>query len=722
MAPRQPWRGFPSLIPMEVLSDESGCSCMRNINSIAHGHESGSDFPSHRHGDGDGPKAVAWLRPALFACSGATMALSLLSWLLGHAEHADALGMLAGALGIVLMLPEVMGDIRKRRFSMGTLTVVATISGILVGEPMEAGMVIFLYEVGERLEDWARARASDALSEMEALMPSKAHVVMHDGEVIDMPTSELEVGEVIRVLAGERVPVDGTIVRGSSEFDESHVTGESAPVAHGASGHPEVTGGSLNISGVIEMKVDVPASESTVSRIADMTRSAREGRVPRQSFLDAFAERYTPAIGVLALLVALGIPAAGTLLGVSPDWLGWARRGVALLVIGCPCSVVIGIPITFVAGIHALARRGIVIRGAEVMSGAAEVRRVMLDKTGTITTGRMSVELEAICDMGRRMEVMSVIHALESASHHPIAQTLVAYASSQTAGQQMDVAVWDVREIVGKGMAGMVDGHDAFVGKVMEMAPGTDAPSADGNDAGDGEPTPSDITQALAEVADEMSSNGLTPIMVSIDGHGVAVLGLGNEIRERARDSVSRMADLTGESPMMLTGDSLPVAQAIAGEIGVGPDCVMAGMSPEQKMEAVLSSQAEGKVTMMVGDGINDAPALAYADVGVAVGSSRADVSLGAADAVTMGNPLDAACVLIASSRRVIATARACLALALIAKVLTAALVMTGVMGMGLAVFADTGMTLIVSLVGLGVAKLDPDGRLPSQNRPHKLR
>lgn len=647
----------------------------------------GEAHANHGHG---GESHGLLSRGALLLCSGAAMVASLLLSLAGVPEVAEALGMVAGTLGVAYMLPEFLADVRRRRFSMSSLTVIATVAGIAVGEPIEAGMVIFLYEVGETLEDWARDRASDTLSEMEGMIPAKAHVVMHDGEVIDMPTEGIEAGETVRVLAGERVPTDGVVTKGTSEFDESHISGESVPVPHGESLHPEVVGGALNVGPVVETRVTAPSGASAVSRIADMTRKAREGRIPHQSMLDAFAERYTPVVGVAACVVAFAVPAAMSLIGVPVDWLEWVRRGVSLLVIGCPCSVVIGMPVTFVSGIHALARNGVVVSGGEVIGTAAGTQRIMLDKTGTITTGLMSVEMEVSRNGDLRNEALATALAVESSSNHPIAQAVVSYANSQMAGTQTDVAVWDVHEVPGMGMSGKVDGHEVTVGRVVRERTDQD----------------DEVATSLAQVADEMASAGLTPIEVSIDGVPTMTLGIGNEVRDGAEEAIARMGSLTGESPTMLTGDSLPVARAIANEVGIGEDDVRAGMFPEQKMEAVLSSQVDGKVTMMVGDGINDAPALAHADVGVAVGDSKSDISFGMADAIAMGDPLDAACALISISRRIMATARLCLGLSVAAKAVAAVLVMTGTMGMGVAVMADTGMTLAVSLIGLGVSRV----------------
>lgn len=654
-----------------------------NVEGHSHVDESHDGLEGEPHG--------SRYRKALLLCSGIAMAVALLLHLTGISLAAEVIGMVAGTLGTIYMLPELMRDVRRGRFSMNSLTVIATVAGIAVGEPIEAGMVIFLYEVGEMLEDWARDRASDTLSEMEGMIPAKAHVVMHDGEVIDMPTEGIEAGETVRVLAGERVPTDGVVTKGTSEFDESHISGESVPVPHGESLHPEVVGGALNVGPVVEIRVTAPSGESAVSRIADMTRKAREGRIPHQSMLDAFAERYTPIVGVVACVVAFVVPATMSMLGMPSDWLEWVRRGVSLLVIGCPCSVVIGMPVTFVSGIHALARNGIVVSGGEIIETAANTQRIMLDKTGTITTGRMSVEMEVSRNGNMRNEALAAALAIESASNHPIAKAVVSYANAQMVGTQTDVAVWNVHEVPGMGMSGKVDGHEVTVGRAVRERIDQD----------------DEVASSLAQVADEMASAGLTPIEVSIDGVPTMTLGIGNEVRDGAEEAIARMGSLTGESPTMLTGDSLPVARAIANEVGIGEDDVRAGMFPEQKMEAVLSSQVEGKVTMMVGDGINDAPALAHADVGVAVGDSKSDISFGMADAIAMGDPLDAACALVSISRRIMATARLCLVLSIVAKLIAAILVMTGAMGMGIAVMADTGMTLAVSLIGLGASKME---------------
>lgn len=668
-----------------------GARQAERTDSMVGSTDAGHEGRSHRH-DGE---AGGSFRRILFVATGIAMLLSLASRLLGMAGASDALGIVAGFAGIACMLPEAIRDIAGRKFTMSLMTVTATVTGILVGEPMEAGMVIFLYEVGKMLEDWATDRASDALSEMENLMPSQAHVVMHDGEVINMPLSDLGQDTVVRVLVGERVPTDGTIVKGESEFDESHVSGESAPVPHGRTQHSDVVGGSLNVGSVIEMRVTALPEDSTVSRIANLTRQAKDGRIPHQGMLDAFAERYTPAIAVLSLLVALAIPSLMRLLGMDVAWLDWFRRGVALLVIGCPCSVVIGIPVAFVSGICSLARHGVVVRGADVMEVAGDTDLVMLDKTGTITTGRMSVDVVVLPEGEDPLEPVLTVMVLESASNHPVAQPLTAYAGTVLAGRSCDIAVGKMTEVPGRGMTGTVNGCRAYVGRIP-----------DGSDQLGG-----DASGDMLAAAEEISVLGLTPVIVVTDGRARMLFGIGNEVRDGARQSVAAMHEATGNMPMMVTGDARPVSLAIAGAVGIPEGRVTSSASPAAKMEKVLSAQADGYHVLMVGDGINDAPALAHADVGMAVGSLKSDVSFGVADAIAMGNPLDAVNVLIATSRHVMGLARTSLVLALAAKAVATVLVMAGAMGMGLAVFADTGMTLVVSLIGLSVLRYRPDGQ-----------
>ena len=621
--------------------------------------------------------------------AGILLLVSMICQLGGQQQILATVGLLAGLTAVANVVPEALRDVLNGRLSASVLVVVAAVAGILGGDSMEAGLVAFLYEIGKMVGEWAIGKASDASGALKGLLSSKAHVVMHDGEIIDMPLSEMSEDSLIRVLPGERVPTDGRIVRGASEFDESQVTGRNRFAPHGESELPDVIGGSLNMGSVVEMRMTSLPDESVVSRMAKLVGEANEGKEPCQSMLGAIGGILAPATAITAIIVAVAVPAVLSVLGANPSWGEWIRRGTALLAVSCSQSITIGASVALMSGIGLLAKCGTVVRGSDVIREASETDLVMLDKAGGITTGRASVEAVAIPDGYDPTECLVAMVALESSSDHPTARAIFLYAMTQLVGKQCDMSVSGLREVPGHGMAGTVNGHDAYIGGAFDS-------SCEGDRQG-----------WLYEVAMELARCRLTPIVIRIDGEDRMALGIGNEVRKGAEAEIGSMAMLTGNAPLVLTGDMRQVAITVSGDVGIDEGQVMSDMLPDDKAEAVMDARSEGHHVLVVGDGARDASSLAEANVGIAVWEPGGGVSFGAANAIAMGNPLVAVNRLLLVSRITMRRARIAPAVAFVAKAVTAVLALAGITGMGMVMLEEVGMTFVMSLVGLGVMRTD---------------
>jgi len=564
-----------------------------------------------------------------------------------------------------------------RRPEIKLLMTVAGVGAMAIGAWAEAALVVVLFSVGELLEGRAVARARDELAGLLTLAPERARLREADGGESVVPVSELAVGDVVDVRPGERLPADGSVVEGASAVDQAPITGESVPVDKGPG--DRVFAGTLNAQGRLLVRVESAPGDTTLARIGQLVSEAQERRSPSERWVDAFARVYTPAVIALALLV-LAIPP----LAWGATFHGSFYSALALLILACPCALVLSTPVTIVSALGRASAAGVLVKGGEVLERAATVETVAFDKTGTLTAGRPAlVALDALG--GDEQELLALAAAVETASEHPLAAAIVAAARERGLALGA-VSAFEAR--TGFGAVGVVDGRRAEIGKPAMF----DRSVLDAR-----------VERALAQRREQ----GQTAVVVARDGRALGVLGLADPPRPEAREAIALLARVGVGRTVLVTGDNAATAGALAREVGLSE--VRAETLPEDKARIVGEL---GAGVAMVGDGVNDAPALAAAALGVAMGSAGSDTAIEVADVALMGNDPRKVAGLIGLARWTRATVRANIAFALGTKLVAAVLLAFGRLPLWGAVVADVGASLLVVLWGLRVLVAVPRGRL----------
>jgi Cd2+/Zn2+-exporting ATPase len=548
-------------------------------------------------------------------------------------------------------------------FSIEMLMTIAATGAMFIGAAEEAVMVVLLFLVGELLEGVAASRARSSIRGLADLVPKTA-LVESNGTMSEVAAEALALGDVILVRPGDRIAADGEIVDGSSAINEAPVTGESVPKQKGVG--DTVFAGTINTDAVLRVRVTALAGDNTIARVIRLVEEAQDSKAPTQRFIDTFSSYYTPAVLVVGAAVAILPP-----LAFSGDWLEWIYKGLAILLIGCPCALVISTPAAIAAGLSAGARRGLLIKGGAVIEVLRKVNLVALDKTGTLTEGRPKVT-DIIPVARPEAKVLSMAAALESGSSHPLA---VAILERARADRVPVPPVMGAKAIAGKGVSGMLGGE------TIRLL----SPKAAMEDT--------QIDRGLLERIDALNGEGKT---VSVLLAGDAVAGL-IAMRDEARDDAAaglRMLEADGIGTLMLTGDNERTAKGIGGELGIE---VRAGLMPEDKQSIVREKQGQGFVVAKVGDGINDAPALAAADIGIAMGGGT-DIALETADAAILHGRVADISNMVALSRATMGNIWQNIAVALGLKAVFLVTTIIGVTGLWPAILADTGATVLVTM------------------------
>jgi Cd2+/Zn2+-exporting ATPase len=591
-------------------------------------------------------------------------------------------GRAALVASIALTIPEPAGSawraIRRRALDINTLMVVAVMGALLLGEWLEAAVVVWLFGVAERLEARSLDRARQAIRALMSLAPPVA-IVRRDGAEREVPVDAVVKGDRVVVRPGQRIPVDGSVVAGSSAVDESLITGESWP----AEKHPgdEVFAGAINTTGALEILAGRAARDSTLAHIVALVEQAQRQRAPVQAFVDRFARRYTPAVVVLAAIVAVVPP-----LVFGGVWSTWAYRAIALLVVACPCALVISTPVSIVSALTAAARAGVLIKGGVPLERLADVRCVAFDKTGTLTEGRLTVtDVLGVGDVPTD-GVLGVAASLEYRSEHPIGRAIVAHA--RTAGVPIEPGE-AYRALPGLGAEATVAEAPAVVGshRLFEER--------------------ALCTPALHARMEEVRDRGANLVLVSRAGAPLGVIGFTDDVRPGGREAVARLRQAGVRAVVLLTGDNPSHAEAVAR--GVGLDEARAGLMPADKVRAVAELRARHGTVAMVGDGVNDAPALAAADVGIAMGAAGTDAALESADVALMADDLSRLPFAVRLARATLANVRANVALSLGLKLAFVALAAAGLATLWMAILADTGASLLVTANGLRLLRYTAD-------------
>ncbi|MCO5400357.1 heavy metal translocating P-type ATPase [Ralstonia soli] len=616
-----------------------------------------------------------------------------IAWSLGdHAWPVLALALASIGLAGGPTLRKGWIALRAFTFNINFLMAVAVIGALLIGKWAEAAMVIFLFAVAEAIEARALVRARDAVRALTAIAPDTAELTDGAGGWRDVAIDTVVIGARLRVRTGSRVPVDARIVSGRAALDESPVTGESLPVEKAIG--DTILAGTIVTDGVVEAEATAVAADSTLARIAAAIQEAQSQRAPTQRFVDKFSSIYTPAMMLLALAVALVGP-----LVTAEGWLAWTYRALVLLVIACPCALVISTPVTVVSGLAAAARRGIVVKGGVYLESGRRLRALALDKTGTLTAGRPVLDAVVLPDGARRavaelnaatdarhLQALAVAAALDANTTHPIAVAIVQAAAAHGAVDANSVQ--DLSVLPGRGVAGTFNGVRWHLGNAALVA-----------DRGFDNAT-------WRTAAESLQAEGMSAVTLCDANGAVALFG----VRDRERpESAKAIADLRalGVQAVMLTGDDRRAAQAIAKTVGI--DNVHAEQLPADKQRVVAELAAEfaprNGFVGMVGDGINDAPALARADIGFAMGAAGTATALEAADVAIMDDDPRKLASFIRISRRTVAVLRQNIVLALGIKAVFLALAVMGDATLWMAIFADVGASLLVVFNGLRVMR-----------------
>ncbi|WP_371135071.1 heavy metal translocating P-type ATPase [Methylotenera sp.] len=608
------------------------------------------------------------------AFSGVAATLSeVVGWIAGVQEWAIiALALLAILSGGLPTYKKGWVALKNGNLNINALMSIAVTGAVAIGHWPEAAMVTFLFALAELIEAKSLDRARNAIRGLMELAPETATVRQQDGNWLDMAAKEVPLGAVVRLRPGERIALDGIVTSGRSAVNQAPITGESMPVDK-AEGDV-VFAGTINETGSFEYRVTAEASHSTLSRIIHAVESAQGSRAPTQRFVDQFAKIYTPSIFAIALLVAILPPLLN-----GGSWLDWIYKALVLLVIACPCALVISTPVTIVSGLAAAARKGILIKGGVYLEEGHQLTTLALDKTGTITHGKPA-QTDFIALTGDDVtQIHTLAASLAARSDHPVSLA-IARAANESGIVLLDVA--DFAAILGRGVKGSIDGHTYQLGNHQLIE---------------------DLGLCSADIEAKLmplERQGKTAVLLANQTGVLGIFAVADTVRDTSRQAIAELHSL-GVKTLMLTGDNAHTAEAIASEVGI--DEARGNQLPENKLttiEQLLKDGNGGKIGM-VGDGINDAPALARADIGFAMGAAGTDTAIETADVALMDDDLRKIPAFVRLSRDTAAILKQNIALALGIKLVFFMLTFIGMATMWMAVFADMGASLIVVANGL---------------------
>jgi Cd2+/Zn2+-exporting ATPase len=612
-------------------------------------------------------------RQIAVSISGLSLGLGMLvEWLkFGPVWIADGTYAVAIIAGGWFTVPKAWRALQRLALDMNVLMTVAVAGALLIQQWSEAAAVTFLFALSELLEAFSLARARKAVQALMQLTPETA--LLKEGEKFrEVPVAEVAVGSVIAVKSGARVPLDGEVVKGNSAINQAPITGESMPVEKKPG--DGVFAGTINGSGSLEVRTTKASSDSTLAKIIHLVEEAQSQKAPSQRFVDVFARYYTPTVMIAAVLVMLLPP-----LLFGAVWLTWFYRGLVLLVIACPCALVISTPVSVVSGLTAMARRGVLIKGGAVLEAVGKLKALCVDKTGTITEGKPRVTQVILVNSKDETEIIRIAAAIDTHSEHPLAQAVVAYANDRKVAFTRSE---NYQALDGRGAEADMDGHRYFVGN-HRLAHELGVCSAE-------------IEQKLAAIEVE----ALSVVVVGHRPHGgcqgevLGILAVGDAMRAEAPAAIAALHRAGVSRIVMLSGDNQRTASAIARQCGI--DEAHGDLLPDQKIERVKALITELNYVGMIGDGVNDAPAMAAASVGIAMGGAGTDTAIETADMALMQDDLGMVAEAIALGRRTVGIIQFNIAFALLLKAVFLVMALLGHASLWLAILADTGATLLV--------------------------
>lgn len=589
----------------------------------------------------------------------------------------EGLFILAIIIGGFSLFKEGFSDLLKLNFSMESLMTIAIIGAAIIGEWTEGSIVVILFAISEALERFSMDKARQSIRSLMDIAPKEALIRRNNVEQM-INVSKIEVGDIMIIKPGQKIAMDGQVIKGHSSVNQAAITGESVPIEKNI--NDDIFAGTINEEGALEVKVTKHVNDTTIAKIIHLVEEAQGERAPAQAFVDKFAKYYTPTIMVIAALIVIVPP-----LFFNGDWNTWLYQGLSLLVVGCPCSLVISTPVSIVSAIGNSAKNGVLVKGGIYLEEIGGLKAIAFDKTGTLTKGTPTVTDFTTVDSKDEEKYFSIITALESYSQHSLASAILKEADNRAISYK-SVVVDEFTSITGKGIQGNIEGITYLVGspKLFESIL-TD-------------------NSKIIENYQRLQQQGKTAMLLGTDKQILAVIAVADELRESSKAVIEKLHDLGIEHTIMLTGDNATTAQSIGKQTGVTE--IKGDLMPQDKLDYIKSlKETYGKVAM-VGDGINDAPALAASTVGIAMGGAGTDTALETADVALMGDDLQKLPFIVKLSRQTLRIIKQNITFSLGIKLLALLLVVPGWLTLWIAILADMGATILVTLNGLRLMKV----------------
>ena len=576
------------------------------------------------------------------------------------------------------LFKEGIANLIKLDFTMESLMTIAIIGASIIGEWAEGSIVVILFALSEVLERYSMDKARQSIRSLMDIAPKEALIRRDDVEQM-IAVSDIQIGDIMIIKPGQKIAMDGVVIKGYSAINQSAITGESIPVEKKVD--DEVFAGTLNEEGLLEVKVTKHVEDTTISKIIHLVEEAQGERAPAQAFVDKFAKYYTPTIMLIALLVVVVPP-----LFFGGDWDTWVYQGLSLLVVGCPCSLVISTPVSIVSAIGNSAKNGVLVKGGIYLEEIGGLQAIAFDKTGTLTKGKPVVtDFIPYSQHMDEQKSLSIITALETLSQHPLASAIISKAMIDNVDYK-SIEIDNFSSITGKGVKGDVDGITYYIGssKLFESS--------------------LEKSQSISQTYQSLQKQGKTAMLFGTESNILAIIAVADEVRESSKEVIAQLHKLGIAHTIMLTGDNNDTAQFIGKEIGVSD--IKAELMPEDKLTYIKElKQTYGKVAM-IGDGVNDAPALAASTVGIAMGGAGTDTALETADVALMGDDLKKLPFIVNLSRKTLKIIKQNITFSLGIKLLALLLVLPGWLTLWIAIVADMGATLLVTLNGLRLMKV----------------
>ncbi|WP_338433726.1 heavy metal translocating P-type ATPase [Streptococcus dysgalactiae subsp. equisimilis] len=588
-----------------------------------------------------------------------------------------ALYILAIIIGGFDLFKEGFSDLIKLDFSMESLMTIAIIGAAFIGEWAEGSIVVILFAISEALERFSMDKARQSIRSLMDIAPKEALIRRNNVEQL-VSVDKIDIDDIMIIKPGQKIAMDGLVINGHSSVNQAAITGESVPVEKQLD--DEVFAGTLNEEGVLEVKVTKKVTDTTIAKIIHLVEEAQGERAPAQAFVDKFAKYYTPFIIIMALLIVVVPP-----LFFGGDWNKWLYQGLSILVVGCPCSLVISTPVSIVSAIGNAAKNGVLVKGGVYLEEIGHLRAIAVDKTGTLTKGKPVVTDFIATSSETDINYLSIISSLESLSQHPLASAILNEAD-KTNVDYKSIQIEDFQSITGKGLTGIHQNIRYYIGSPKLFSASV-------------------IEETAVKVQyRQFQEQGKTAMYFGTDEQILGVIAVADEVRDSSAAVISELHKLSIEHTIMLTGDNTKTAESIGKQLGVTE--IKGDLMPQEKLDSIKALRTTYNKVAMVGDGINDAPALAASTVGIAMGGAGTDTALETADVALMGDDLQKLPFIVRLSRQTLKVIKQNITFSLGIKLLALLLVIPGWLTLWIAIVADMGATLLVTLNGLRLMKV----------------